>query len=236
MLRINIAVIYFSPFSPSIRGGSYTYNKTAIEIILSALNCRRLIRAHQPFFGGAVVNCKNLCYTVHTVPIFKREYHGAYIWTKSGRDGAIEYRLRPHNFFFLSKTQQIETFVQATFEILLLSFRQNLEVVYDYAEISPFCALCVIETLPLKPSGRLISHKELVEWVNDNGQNVVSTHYLFNQISRLKEFDIKKIGNCFLTLFPVVFDIINLDGCTYRRGLTQDEQDLILKVGSLILK
>lgn len=215
------------PFLPSIRGSSYAFNKTAIKDILEALNCKRLIRAHQPFRGGAVENCRNLCYTVHTVPIFKREYHGAYMYTKKARNGTIEYKLRPHNLFLSRKIGTIETYVQSVNRKFLSSFHSEPAHVYDAVGCRVACSLCLIRMPPLNRKARLVSHTELIEWVHENARHIVESHPFFDEGDDDDDYDPRRIGLCFVALFPVAFDIVNLEGSTYRHGLHPDEWEFI---------
>lgn len=217
------------PFAPSIRGSSYAFNKTAIETVLEALKCKRLIRAHQPFRGGAVENCKNLCYTVHTVPVFRREFHGAYLWVKESINGRIDYKLRSHNLIFPKKTYTMENFAQSVKRILLASFQLDLNGVYDDPGFHKSCSLCAVKMPVLNKKARLISHTELIEWVHENARDIVEKHRMFDEFDTGIGYDPRRIALCFVALFPLAFDILNTEGRTYRLAVRPDEWDFIQK-------
>ncbi|VDM41784.1 unnamed protein product [Toxocara canis] len=202
-------------FMPSERYTSYSFNAEGLECVLKALNVKVLLRGHQPFLNGYLENIPQKCYTVHTAPCSRDPFFSgaAFLCSKDG-DG---YAVVTHTHRVLPDRALVEKSPELP----------NQKGTSRYINVSAekkscdYCAIRIPRVLTTTP--HILSHLEIAEWINTYAKQLVLDDDAYKLIAN----KVGLVAKRYVLFFPVYYDVLYLNGGTFRVAVSEEEKKII---------
>uniref|UniRef100_A0A0M3HZH8 Serine/threonine-protein phosphatase n=1 Tax=Ascaris lumbricoides TaxID=6252 RepID=A0A0M3HZH8_ASCLU len=207
-----------SAFMPSERNTSYTFNAEGLECVLKALNVHTLLRGHQPFLRGYYENVPRKCYTVHTAPCSRDPLFAgaAFLCRREGSSFTVtarSHQVQP-DWILVEKCMQAE-------KMLIKAFASEYTFASTEKDNCDYCAIRIPRTLTRMP--RILSHLEIAEWVQTYAKQLVLDDDKYKSLAG----KIGLVAKRYVLYFPVYYDILHLNGGTFRVWFSDEEKKLI---------